>query len=371
MKQLFVFIIACLFLLFGCSKKNDKPNTVKDTELRKLPLEEIVTYVQKSHPATNYATNEFLPPQGSTPVFTPLATPLKIKIGMPWVLNDEEAAWYIASEKGFFADVGLDVELVPGGPGRDHLATVLAGTVDIGVTASSAAFIRIINSRTSGELIAVAAFLKENPYSWIMLDPNTPQDQRSTLKITPEILKGKKVGIQAGYEFIWPVLAQKWDMDINDIQLSKVGFTPAVLMQGTVDFYAAWLVNQPRILEENGFYNWVALEFRNEGITSQGDVSVVRKETLQKQPDMIRRYLAALTRATHYLLEKPHEAALITQRWAKDADLSVEQIKRRFELQRPLVEGDSDSPPLFLNLDALEHQTALLYKYSQIEKLKK
>ena len=81
---------------------------------------QIVKCVENNYPARTYMTNHLLPWPNTPWVKMDCKKKDKIRVGMPWVLNDEEAPWYNAIEKGFYSDVCLDVELVGGGPGKNH-----------------------------------------------------------------------------------------------------------------------------------------------------------------------------------------------------------------------------------------------------------
>ena len=96
-------------------------------------FESILACVEENFPAEGYFTNELLPAADAEWAPMDCESVDSIKVGMPWVLNDEEAPWYNAIELGFFADVCLEVELVAGGPGVDHLQTLTGGAVDIAV----------------------------------------------------------------------------------------------------------------------------------------------------------------------------------------------------------------------------------------------
>ncbi len=104
-----------------------------------------------------------------------------------------------------------------------------------------------------------------------------------------------------------------------------------------MDYIGAWIVNQPRLLEEKGFMNWVAFRFSDWGWDGYGDVTVVRRETFEENPDLVRRFLAAQTQGLNYLLENPDESAEIAVVYGIDAQLTKEQALRRFELQEALV----------------------------------
>ena len=59
-------------------------------------------------------------------------TPLKITVQLDWVAEPEHGGFYQAEAKGFFREEGLDVRLIPGGPGAHVMPSVATGKADIG-----------------------------------------------------------------------------------------------------------------------------------------------------------------------------------------------------------------------------------------------
>ena len=330
-------------------------------------FESILACVEENFPAESYFTNDLLP--AADAVWEPMdcASVDSIKVGMPWVLNDEEAPWYNAIELGFFADVCLEVELVAGGPGVDHLQTLAGGAVDIAVVAGGSRVPAIVSSLTPADVVAVGAFLKHSPYIWLGLDPDTPQDQRSDKVITPQDLIGKRIGLQSNDDYLFQFISNKHGIPADAVELMDGGFTPDPVLMGAMDYIGAWIVNQPRLLEEKGFMNWVAFRFSDWGWDGYGDVTVVRRETLDENPDLVRRFLAAQTAGLNYLLENPDASADIAVKYGIDAQLTREQALRRFELQEALVIGSDDLPVSHMSADRWNTQVASMIQYEQLE----
>ena len=91
-----------------------------------ISLEDATTLVHRALPAARYAINAFLT-SADAPASPPLTAGLatKLRIGLPWVLNDEIAPWFVGLENGFYRDEGLELELVPGGPGIDPVEVLV------------------------------------------------------------------------------------------------------------------------------------------------------------------------------------------------------------------------------------------------------
>src|SRR6185436_20382558 len=58
--------------------------------------------------------------------------PLKIKVQLDWVAEPEHGGFYQAEARGYFREEGLDVTLIPGGPGAHVMPSVATGKADIG-----------------------------------------------------------------------------------------------------------------------------------------------------------------------------------------------------------------------------------------------
>ena len=57
-----------------------------------------------------------------------------VKIQLKWLPDAQFMGYYVALDKGFYKDVGLDVTIVPGGGDIAETTAVYTGQVDFGVT---------------------------------------------------------------------------------------------------------------------------------------------------------------------------------------------------------------------------------------------
>ncbi|MEZ4656231.1 MAG: ABC transporter substrate-binding protein [Caldilineaceae bacterium] len=134
-----------------------------------------------------------------------------------------------------------------------------------------------------------------------------------------------------------------------------------------MDYIGAWIVNQPRLLEEQGYMNWTAFQFSDWGWDGYSDVSAVRRETLEANPDLVKRYLAATYQGTKFLMENPEESADIAVKYGVDAQLTKEQALRRFQLQEALVQDEADPGLLIMSADKWNAEMAAQIQYDQLQ----
>ncbi len=324
--------------LAACGRPGPAPSPSPE-----ISLDDALARVRQQIPASRYVTNDLLPTDAAAPMVTG-AQPVKLRVGMPWVLNDEIAPWFVGLEKGYYHDAGLELELVPGGPNVDPLQLLAASRIDIAVPPAGFGLVELIASPTSADLVAIGTVLKGSPYCWLGIDANTPRDQPSTRKLQPSDFVNKTIGMQPGSDAILHFLLQEYRLPPESLHVRRAGFTPEPLLAGSVDFYAALIVNQPRILEQAGYKNWIAFRFSDWGWEDFSDVSIVRRDALASRADVWRRYLWATGQALRFILDHPDEAAEITARRSTDVPLTPAMVRRRFDLQRDLAFGAPGSP---------------------------
>ena len=58
------------------------------------------------------------------------AEPQPVQLMLQWNHQAQFAGYYVALEKGFYKQQGLDVSIIPGGPGLDPADFLIRGEVD-------------------------------------------------------------------------------------------------------------------------------------------------------------------------------------------------------------------------------------------------
>jgi NitT/TauT family transport system substrate-binding protein len=104
------------------------------------------------------------------------------------------APLYIAEEKGFFADEGLDVVIISGG-GSKVMAAVIGGSVEFGGTTLG----NVMQAAEKGQDIQIFASLMNQYASNVVINKDIAEekgvDENSTLSEKIQALKGLKIAI--------------------------------------------------------------------------------------------------------------------------------------------------------------------------------
>lgn len=94
----------------------------------------------------------------------------KITVQLDWVAEPEHGGFYQAQARGFFRDEGLDVTLIPGGPGAQVMPSVATGKADIAQAESTGT---LLQQAEGLPVIQFAAVFQDDP-SGILVHADSP-----------------------------------------------------------------------------------------------------------------------------------------------------------------------------------------------------
>ncbi len=215
---------------------------------------------------------------------------------------------YVAKEKGFFEEEGLDVELVSGKGSSYVVQQVGAGTVNIGITAVSAlvtAWDKAIDIRSIYQINVTNLF-----------DLIVTED--SGIKSVAE-LKGKVVGVSdlGGGEvpMVKSILAHAGLKTDTDVTLRAIGSeAPSILAafeKGTIDAYSGG-AHDLISLYGQGFKSTSLIPEEFKTLPSTG--IIVNGDYLDANPEVATKFARAIARATDFSINNYDESYEIMKR---------------------------------------------------------
>ena len=233
----------------------------------------------------------------------------KMRVLLDWFVNPDHGPLIIAQENGYFADVGLEVEIIAPADPSAPPKLVAAGQADIAISYQPQLHLQIAEGLP---LIRVGT-LVATPLNCLLALEDGP------IKTLAD-LKGKKVGYSvAGVEeaLLTGMLARH-DVKFSDIDLINVNFSlsPA-LMSGQVDAvigaFRNFELNQMDIEGVAGrcFY------LEEEGIPSYDELIYVANPD-KMDVDKIRRFIGATELATQFIINNPQQSWEIFSGTAKE-----------------------------------------------------
>lgn len=249
----------------------------------------------------------------------------------------------IAKEKGFFAQNGLDAEVTEYPSGPPAVADLLAGNNDFAIAAD---FVAVNYAFTTDQLHILAQASHQYVFSIIA------RKDRGITKAAD--LRGKKIGVTkkgAGEYFLGRYLNLNGmtTTDVTEVDLTPVDMS-IQLASGQVD---AAIIFEPHIYNLKKSLGDTVNILPVHGDRPTVAVVYTSKYVIDNKPEVIRRYMAALTDAQKYLEQHGPETRQLLQRTMSYDTAYVQYLwpKITFSLSLPpsLVQGMQDEAHFLIN----------------------
>jgi ABC-type nitrate/sulfonate/bicarbonate transport system substrate-binding protein len=272
-----------------------------------------------------------------------------LALQLSWIKNNEFVGEFFADSKGYYTEAGFDkVDLVTG-PVDSADALVVAGTVDVGLSAPDATA-RLITEQ-GADLVIIGSTYQKNPFCILSLEEGKPIR-------TVADLAGKTIGIQAGTnQSIFEGFCKANNVDTSTFKTTVVQFEPTPLTEKKVDGFMAYLVNEPFIVEADGFTP-VTLSFAENGLPLTAETFCVTRSALAENRDKFKAFLTAEIKGWSDAVADPEAGARLTvDTYGKGLGLKYEGQLKQIKAQNELVvSADTRKFGLFTLTDALVAQ---------------
>jgi len=290
-----------------------------------------------------------------------------VKVVLDWTPNTNHTGLYVAQEKGYFQEEGLEVEIMlPGEAGADQL--IASGQADFGISNQES----ITEARVQDiPLVSIAAIIQHNTSGFA-----APVDKNIK---SPKDFEGKTYGGWGSpvEEAVLSTLMKQDGGNIDKLNIVNIG-TADYFTAVTRDIDFAWI-----------FYGWTGIEaeLREEELdmlylTDFSDkldyytpVLATSEEQIEKNPETVEKFLSAVSKGYEFAIEDPEAAANIlidavpdldadlvkaSQEWLKDKyqddaerwgeqKLEVWENYAEWMLENDLLDKELDSDKAFTN----------------------
>ena len=261
----------------------------------------------------------------------------KFTLQLKWVTQAQFAGYYVALEKGFYADEGLDVTIKPGGPDVAPPQVIAGGGADVIIEWMPAA----LASREKGlPLVNVAQVFK---HSGMMLTCLKESGIRS-----PDDFPGKRLGVWFfgnEYPFLSWMSRLGFSTEGGDgVTVLKQGFNVDPILQGQVDCISTMTYNEYWQVIDAGLAadDLVVFKYQDQGVATLEDGLYALEDRLDDADyaDKLTRFVRASLKGWEWARDNPREAALIVLEYDETgAQTEKHQVRMMGEIAKLL--GDS------------------------------
>lgn len=233
----------------------------------------------------------------------------------PWPAS---AAVYIAQEKSYFREEGLEAILRSYPSGHQGLEAVLSGKADLATVADTP----IARAAVEGRQFSVIATIAEVERGNVIVA------RKDRGIVTSDDLRGKKIGRVAGTsaDFFLDIYLKTSYLHTRNVRIVDLdpGNVVQALLRGEVDAVSTWPPNTTTLQDKLG---GDASVLHEPGLYIMTWNIVAAKDLARRDPDVIPRFLRAVLRANRVIVDRPAEARSIT---ATNCGMDIGSVEREW-----------------------------------------
>ncbi|NJC96984.1 MAG: hypothetical protein C3F07_11600 [Anaerolineales bacterium] len=242
-----------------------------------------------------------------------------IRLPVGYIPNIQFAPLYVAVEKGYFREAGLDVEFDYKFE-TDGVALVGAGELPFAVVSGE----QVLLARAQGLPVTyVAAWYQQYPVSVVA--------KSEVGVIVPQDLKGRKIGLPGlfGANYIGlRALLSAGRLTEDDVTLDAIGFNQVELMAaGQQDIVVGYTANEPIQLRSLGI---PVTEIRVADYARLAANGILTNEkVIAENPGLVRAFVGAFLKGLRSAIDDPDEAFRLSEAYIPNfADLDANVQKQ-------------------------------------------
>jgi len=240
-----------------------------------------------------------------------------------WVPQAQFAGYYVAYEKGFYRDYGIDLNIIAGGPQRSPCEFLKQGDVDFTNLSLNTA----IQAYTQGlELVNIAQIMQKSAFMLVA--------KKSSGIEKIEDINNKKVGVWTGISQMQALsFIEKYNLKVIIIPQT---YSVNLFLSGGIDVASAMWYNEYHTILNSGYdpQELTTFFFSEYGLSFPEDGIYTLKKTFLNDPNLCCSFVKATIKGWKYAFNHQEETLDIVLKYMKAAHMPANRVHQKWMLER-------------------------------------
>jgi len=255
----------------------------------------------------------------------------KITYGTNWYAQAEHGGFYQAVATGIYKEHGLDVTIKMGGPQVNGTQLLMGGAVDFFMGYGADAIKAIEEGIPK---VTVAAIFQKDPQV-LIAHPGVGHE-------TLDKLKGKPILVSSvANTTFWPFLKAKFKF--SDEQRRPYNFNPGPFLADKTSIQQGYITSEPLKIKKQGGFEPVVMLLADSGYTPYSTTIETKKELVEKNPDLVQRFVDASIKGWYSYLDNPEPGnQLIKQQNPEMKDEQLAFGLQKLKEHKIIISGEAE-----------------------------
>jgi len=259
----------------------------------------------------------------------------ELTLMLDWYPNAVHSFLYVAQEKGYFEEEGLDVTIEMPSDVNDPLRLAAAGRIDLAINYQN----QLIMSQEEGIPIKGIASIVQKPLGELMF-------KQEAGIAAPKDLEGKSIGLGTSMvpQAIVRAMIEQDGGNPDAVEFIDVGYdlVPALATDRVDALMGAYINHELLLLEKEG-YPITTIPREEYGIPAAMElIFVAGDETISEKPETLKKFLRAVKKGQEDVVANPEDSLqILLDHQNQDSALDPEVEQQSLDILLPLMGSDA------------------------------
>lgn len=264
------------------------------------------------------------------------SAPIKMNFLLNWTISGDHSPYYVALDKGWYEEAGLDVNIIIGQGSGFSVQSVATGRADMAIADAPVA----VKGRADGANVAIVGIIFDK-------HPNSMFFWKDSGITVPQDIVGKTVAVPVsdGHRVMWPAFAKLIGVDPESVEFVNIdpAAKVAALAARRADVVFELFTGKPFMEKAIPADQLGNILWADYGFDLYAHSYIASDEVIANNPELIRRFLDVSYRAWQYTLENPADAIEILAKYQpinkEDMLANLLLVREFFKTDRYKTEG--------------------------------